>query len=284
MAEIIVVDVPIDEDLAGFSQYLWQQKVPHRIVENNDRQFLVVGCEDDAKQVSLAYQHFQSDSEKAIDIERRQNPSLETLLQQVWHVPVTLCLLLLGIAGFFVVYLDSDYGLVKQLTFTEFTQVNGRTLFRLPSGEYWRLITPIFLHFGVLHIVFNTLWLWDLGRRIELMQGSVRMISLVVLMGVGSNMAQYLVTEIAVFGGMSGVIYGLLGYGWIWSYLRPSESLQIPKAVINFMLAWLVICLVGLTTLVGAGNVANAAHVGGLIMGMVLGFGAGKIAKTGSVE
>jgi GlpG protein len=284
MAEIIVVDVPIEEDLAGFSQYLWQQKVPHRIVENNDRQFLVVGCEDDAKQVSLAYQHFQSDSEKAIDIERRQNPSLETLLQQVWHVPVTLCLLLLGIAGFFVVYLDSDYGLVKQLTFTEFTQVNGRTLFRLPSGEYWRLITPIFLHFGVLHIVFNTLWLWDLGRRIELMQGSVRMISLVVLMGVGSNMAQYLVTENAVFGGMSGVIYGLLGYGWIWSYLRPSESLQIPKAVINFMLAWLVICLVGLTTLVGAGNVANAAHVGGLIMGMVLGFGAGKIAKTGSVE
>lgn len=284
MAEIIVIETSIDDNLRDFSQYLWQQKVPHRIVENDDRQFLVVGSEDDAKHVSLAFRNFQNGSEKAIDIERRKNAGLETLLQQVRRVPVTLCLLLLGIAGYFIVYLDSDYGLVKQLTFTEFTQVNGRTLFRLPSGEYWRLITPIFLHFGVLHIVFNTLWLWDLGRRIELLQGSVRMISLVILMGVGSNIAQYLFTENAVFGGMSGVIYGLLGYGWIWSYLRPSESLQIPKAVINFMLAWLVICLVGFTTLIGLGNVANAAHVGGLIMGMILGFGAGKIAKKGSAE
>lgn len=284
MAEIIVVETSIDDNLRDFSQYLWRQKVSHRIVENNGRQFLVVGSEDDAKQVSLAYRHFQNGSEKPLDIAPRENTGFASLVQQVRDVPVTLGLLLLGIAGFFVVYLDSDYGLVAQLTFTEFAQVNGRTVFRLPSGEYWRLITPIFLHFGILHIVFNTLWLWDLGRRIELLQGSVRMISLVMLMGVGSNIAQYLFTENAVFGGMSGVIYGLLGYGWIWSYLRPEESLQIPKAVINFMLAWLVICLVGLTTLLGAGNVANAAHVGGLIMGMVLGFGAGKIAKTNTVK
>ncbi len=284
MAEIIVVEAPIEDNLKDFSQYLWQQKVPHRIIENNNRQLLMVGSESDAKQVAQAFRHFRSGNEKPIEIERPVNDGLGTLWQQIKHVPVTLGLLLLSIAGFFVVYLDTDYEIIKLLTFSEFTQVSGRVMYRLPTGEYWRLITPIFLHFSILHIVFNTLWLWDLGRRVELLQGSVRMISLVLLMGVGSNITQYFFTESAIFGGMSGVIYGLLGYGWIWSYLRPDQSLQIPKAVIIFMLAWLVICLVGFTTLIGAGNVANAAHIGGLIMGMVLGFGAGKIAGNSSAE
>lgn len=55
--------------------------------------------------------------------------------------------------------------------------------------------------------------------------------------------------------------------------------MNIPKSVIAFMLIWLLLCLFGFASLLGAGSVANAAHIGGLIMGMLLGFGAGKIAS-----
>jgi membrane associated rhomboid family serine protease len=61
----------------------------------------------------------------------------------------------------------------------------------LASGEYWRLITPIFLHFGLVHLVFNCLWLSMLGSRIEQLTSSLHLISLVLLSGAISNIAQF---------------------------------------------------------------------------------------------
>ena len=99
-------------------------------------------------------------------------------------------------------------------------------------------------------------------------------------MGMGSNIIQFKYAEAGVFGGMSGVIYGLLGYGWMWSVICPERSLHIPKPVLIFMLVWLVACMLGFAELLGAGSVANAAHVGGLLMGLLLGIGAGIIARS----
>ena len=280
MAEIIVIETTLDEDLSTFSRYLWRQKLPHRILENNDRQLLLVGSENDAAQVSRAYRDFLAGITELPELQREESVELQSLGLQLVKTPVTLSCLLLSILGFFIVYLDKDYGLVRYLTFFQFERVGTHVIFSLPQGEYWRLITPIFLHFGLLHIVFNTLWLWDLGRRIELIQGSDRMIGIVLVMGLGSNIAQSIYEPAGVFGGMSGVIYGLLGYGWIWSLLCPEKSLHIPKPVLIFMLAWLVLCVLGFATLLGAGDVANAAHVGGLVMGMMLGFGAGIIHRV----
>ena len=102
----------------------------------------------------------------------------------------------------------------------------------------------------------------------------------IMVIGLGSNIAQFMYADVAIFGGMSGVIYGLLGYGWIWSLVLPEQSLHIPKAVIIFMLVWLVLCFMGFASLMGVGDVANAAHLGGLIMGMLMGLGAGLIEKS----
>lgn len=280
MAEFIVVKVPLDQDLGEFSRYLWQQNVPHRIISEDEWLLLLVGSENDAQQVSRAWQVYLHDRSALPEIRREEDQLRPRLVEQLLQVPVTSLLLVLSVLGFLLVEFDPDFSVVKLFTFFEFERRGNTVVFHLPDGEYWRMITPIFLHFGLLHIAFNALWLWDLGRRIEMLQGSVRMVGIVMVMALGSNIAQTLYAKVSVFGGMSGVIYGLLGYGWLWSVLCPQHSLGIPRVVIGFMLGWLVLCMLGAASLLGAGAVANAAHVGGLLMGMILGTGAGLIARA----
>lgn len=279
MAEIIVVNTSLNEDLSRFSHYLWQQKVPHRIVEHDDRQLLLVGSDNDARQVSQAYQRYQQGEAELPQIERVANVEAGSARLSLLASPVSLVFIALSILGYALVVFNAQLGWAGYLTFLEITTGPQGQVLSLPRTEYWRLITPIFLHFGLLHIVFNTLWFWDLGRRIEQLHGSVRMLAAVLLMGLGSNIAQFMAGGDGVFGGMSGVIYGLLGYGWMWSYLCPTRSVHIPKPVLMFMLGWLVFCLLGFTTMLGMGNIANAAHVGGLLIGILLGLGAGFIER-----
>jgi GlpG protein len=284
MAEFVVIETSLDENLQDFSRYLWQQKMPHRIVNNNDKQLLLVGSENDAKQVALAFQKFQSGDLDLTTIEHKPSPNPLLSINELRRIPVTLIFLLFGVLGFFIVAYDNDYNLVRLLTFFDFERTDGKWTSFIPSGQYWRLITPIFLHFSIAHIAFNTLWLWDLGRRFEHVMGSGKTLGAILLIALGSNVAQYVFSGANLFGGMSGVIYGLLGYAWVWGFICPERSLQLPQGVINFMLIWLVVCMVGFTELMGLGSVANAAHVGGLVIGMLLGLGMGLIARRSNVE
>jgi GlpG protein len=148
-----------------------------------------------------------------------------------------------------------------------------RALFfgNLASGEYWRLITPIFLHFGLVHLVFNSLWLSMLGSRIEELAGSSHLILLVLLSGAFSNMAQFIWSGTVYFGGMSGVVYALLGYTWIKNKMWPHPLLHLSPGIVGFMLGWLLVCMTGILDLLLGVGVANAAHLGGLVIGMLLG-------------
>ena len=83
------------------------------------------------------------------------------------------------------------------------------------------------------------------------------------------------------FGGMSGVIYGLLGYIWIRNLLAPHPLIALPKELIIFMIGWLFVCMTGiLDVLLGVG-IANAAHATGLLIGMLLGLVFGAVAQIG---
>jgi GlpG protein len=138
----------------------------------------------------------------------------------------------------------------------------------LLSGQVWRLVTPIFVHFGVLHILFNMLWLKDLGSAIERLQSSLFLVLFVLVTAVLSNLVQYLVPPSSpLFGGMSGVVYGLLAYIWIRGRFDPASGYGLDRRTLIWMLAWLVICFTGLV-----GAVANGAHVAGLVVGAAWGF------------
>lgn len=135
----------------------------------------------------------------------------------------------------------------------------------ITSGQVWRLITPIFLHFGLLHLVFNMSWMLDLGRLVEARRGSWRFGLLVLIGAVISNVAQYQISG-PTFGGMSGVISALFGYVWMRGRWDESLSWTLSPNTVLFFLGWLALCLTGLV-----GPVANAAHFVGLGVGMFLG-------------
>jgi GlpG protein len=137
------------------------------------------------------------------------------------------------------------------------------------GGQYWRFITPAFLHFGWLHLVFNSLWMWEFGRRIEQRQGHLRVLLLLFVVGIVSNVAQFLWAGSALFGGLSGVIYGFAGYCWLWSKLVPSQRFNMPDSLFYALVAIMLIMMTGIFGKLGLGEIANTAHFIGLVSGLV---------------
>jgi GlpG protein len=141
----------------------------------------------------------------------------------------------------------------------------------LLQAQVWRLITPAFIHFGWLHIAFNTLWVLEFGRCIERRQGSLRLIVLFVVFALASNLAQAFFAE-QLFGGMSGVIYGLLGYCFAYNKRQVAVLPCVNNGLFGFMVVWLLLCMSGIITILGFGSIANAAHVAGLLCGLACGW------------
>lgn len=165
----------------------------------------------------------------------------------------------------------SDEGLIRKL---QFARVSAEGYYYpafgpnsdLLHGEVWRLVTPVFLHFGPMHLLFNMLWLHSLGSAIEIRRGTFRFALLVLWLAAASNTAEYLWSG-PTFGGMSGVVFGLFGYVWIKSRFDPSAGLYIDPGNVTMMLFWLVLCMTGLV-----GRIANAAHLVGLLGGVAVAF------------
>lgn len=134
-------------------------------------------------------------------------------------------------------------------------------------GEIWRLWTPMFLHFGFLHILFNLMWVKDIGSALEDQEGLKLMLAMTLIYGLLTNVGQYLVVG-PRFGGMSGVVFAYLGQMWMRAKFDPTVPYSLPKRDIGFMIGWLVLCMSGLI-----GNIANVAHAVGLTSGMIVGIG-----------
>lgn len=133
------------------------------------------------------------------------------------------------------------------------------------EGQVWRLITPIFVHMGLQHLAFDMYALYVLGGLVESRQGPGKLLWLVLVLGVVSNVGQYY-HDGPLFGGMSGVVYGLFGYAWIRGKVDPSSGYYLDPITIALMLGWYFLCLFNVI-----GLIANAAHTSGLVLGMLWG-------------
>lgn len=159
---------------------------------------------------------------------------------------------------------------VRWLSFANPTVHIGKPQAQIPWMEPWRMVTPIFLHFGVMHLVFNMLMLISMGSRVERAIGPYRYAALVLALAIFSNLAQGLMVPHHNFGGMSGVVYGIFGFIWVQMSRAPSRGLAVDGLTSFIMMAWFFAGFSSQFNMGGAA-VANHAHAGGLLMGLIIG-------------
>ena len=176
---------------------------------------------------------------------------------------ISLALIITSVAVYLLSGMGKNTEIVSAFLISE--KANG-SLSEISSGQVWRIITPIFLHFGALHIIFNMLWLHELGGQIEKRKGAGFISLFILVTAIVSNLTQFKFGG-PMFGGMSGVVYGLLGYVWIKSRFDPGDGLYISQNTALFMLAWFFLCFANVFP-----GVANWAHAGGLVTGAVWGY------------
>jgi GlpG protein len=255
----------LDQDLSALSHYLHQRGLQHRITEENGQQCLAVL---DAEVVPALQDFLNQYEQGQVDLQSATNApqTLQAgpgLFEQASRAPVVICLIILSGLGALV----AGTQLGSYFAFSGFSTANSSPLSSLFSGEIWRLLTPAFLHFGIFHVLFNSLWMWDLGRRLEFLMGHWHFFLFFAVTAIAANVVQYWWSGSANFGGMSGVVYAVVGFIAVRQRVAPHPLVAVPSALIGFMLVWLVLCMTGVVDYFISGSVANAAHVGGLVAG-----------------
>jgi rhomboid protease GluP len=147
------------------------------------------------------------------------------------------------------------------------------------SGQWWRLLTCIFIHGGLLHIAFNMWCLWDLGRLAESVYGHWTFAAVYLISGLSASIGSIVWNPSVLSVGASGAIFGIAGALIASFYLG---EFSLPRAAMSGMLRS-VVMFVGYNLFFGAviARTDNAAHIGGLVMGLLLG---ALIAKLAPVE
>lgn len=267
--------MPINVNLHPLSVYWWQEKsINHKIFEQAGQQVIMLEDSSQRADIERDYRAYIN-GDLALNLEKKDRPSsLYSIFQVLSYSPYTLLLIILSCIGFLLVEFQLNYWvdlfriqLIDNSQLSRALNLSDRISPAefLDHGQYWRLVTPIFLHFGWVHLVFNMLWLWELGRRLERQFGAVHLLSVVFFIAVLSNLYQAASTPYAFFGGMSGVIYGLLGYCGVFNLINPHKTFVLPPSVYILMLLSLVIGWLGLFEFLA--RMANTAHLSGLLWG-----------------
>jgi len=190
-------------------------------------------------------------------------PAVKESYQKIFTTPVW--------RGFYGIV--ADWPMSKQ-------DLEAPKFIRLRQGEIWRLLTPCFLHEGILHIVFNMLWFWMLSRQIEARIKKWQYLCITIIIGTMSNTLQYLMNG-PFFVGYSGIICGLAGFIWARKRYAPWEYYPLQQGTLLF----LAVFVLGMLVLQSFSfilmrfhiqgpfsiDTANTAHISGAIIGAILG-------------
>lgn len=135
----------------------------------------------------------------------------------------------------------------------------------ISEGEWWRLFTPMFLHGGIMHLLFNMFSLFLFGPELERLTGKVRFITIYAVAGFAGTFATYLLQPLDYLHvGASGAIFGIFGaFGALLYYGRRAlpqlRQIILPIIVISIIMTFLT------------PNVNATAHIAGLIAGFLIG-------------
>lgn len=270
-----VMLLPDHADTSELRQALWRHRIGHRITDEADGQLLWIADPRQQGELTALVEQWKQGEPLALQQTTKHPRSMAHSFASLRQVPVTSLMIVFSLVVFALIEVLGNQ-LIVALTIVPVGISGGELSFgnlsqMLASGQVWRLLSPAFLHFGLMHLIFNLMWVWYFGRQVEALQGSRTMLLLLIVAGIGANIAQYM-TGTVLFGGMSGVVYALLAYVWLMSRRVPQSGFFVPQMLVVFMLGWMVFTMTGVAGSVGFGNVANEAHLGGLLVGLVTGW------------
>jgi GlpG protein len=255
-----------------FSNYLNSQHIRSCVEENKD-DFVILCQEDSLAQARVLFDQFiKNPYEQKYQQAAWQQGEVTHVVQHGASVTeqfqqqflahagvVTLIIFTLCILVFVASIFGFAQPIFNQLQF--FPKLSLSVLIHEP----WRLLGPALFHFSWLHIVFNIMWWWQLGGEIEKKLGSLPLLNVFLITAISSNLGQYLVSG-SNFGGLSGVVYGLVGFIWWLGWLAPEKGLTLAKPLIGILLFWMLLGFAEVLPM----NMANTAHLLGLISGCLL--------------
>ena len=290
-----------EQQAKRFEDYMLTKGIGVTVEFSSDQWTIWVYDEDQVEQAKAAldeflknpdaetYQHVSREADAIRDVQikkAREAVKKQVNVRETWNRPFTsrcpVTSLLIGISVVVFLFMQSDEykNQVRQALSICSYQTSGnmisydRRLVDVRDGEVWRLVTPIFLHFSIFHILFNCMMTYQLGGAIETVRGSPRLALLVLLTAIPSNLAQFYWGGESFsmggpgFGGLSGVVYGMFGYMWMKSKYDTQSAFFVPPNMVFILIGWFFLCMTGFV-----GPIANLAHGFGLGTGMALGLG-----------
>lgn len=272
--EIRVCRFAPETDLTPLTDELLRRGLAHR-TERTEQSIDLYTSDEDLPQVNQLLDAFgvRSASGSTLALSRSAIAAFFSL------APITYLTVILGIIGAIIVGFRSEqWDWMPYLTYTKM-QVVGAYIYMSPLTEtfleehqWWRLITPAFLHFSLLHITFNTVAIIEFGRRLEVAARPGWYPALLVALAVASNTTQFMWSQSALFGGLSGVAYGLFGAVSVLYWRTGLPVFQLPKGFQIMILGFLLLGPLGVFELLFGVSVANPAHFSGLAFGALAGW------------
>ncbi len=226
-------------------------------------------CQEEILKIAAEMRQFEQ-NEKQINSEKWASNEIDTHIKvssyhphsqiniknYITNYPVTCLIFAICIIVYFCLKISQDQ-VFALLSMNDFELSDPST--------WYKLITPAIMNFSVAHIGFNLMWWCWLGGRIEKSIGHLPLIAIFILGSIIPNFAQYHIYG-PNFGGLSGVNYALIAFSWTVVYLRPQiySGIIMDKSI--FIVTLLFACLGSVIP-----GIANAAHFGGLIIGVAIG-------------
>lgn len=250
---------PDTQRMARLRQFMLRKGIPVTVSERaGELEMWVV----DARYYDLAVELLEQFSDDPADTSAAEpasllGPTLQSLAKQAGPVTFLVALAILIVAG-----LQFFWSMSNMLSALMITPPGNN---ELTLSQPWRLLSPALLHLSATHLFFNLFWWWYLGGRVELSLSGKTLLLIFVVTGISANLLQWY-TSGPLFGGLSGVVYGLFGFCAVYGWRRHS-ALNLPPALLVFMIGWL---LLGYTNLLWI-DMANDAHLMGLLSGLALG-------------
>lgn len=267
MDPLVVLVADAQLDLSPLTQKLWAERIPHRVVLNEEgKQCLLLASMADSERVYYWIEQWRTGSIEQATVQSPQANRKALVFLAITACPISFAFILMLMAVFAWQHFSLEWQSWIRLGAASWPEQRNQLAVYFSMG-FWELWRPAVLHFSLSHLLFNSFWWWILASKIEHLEGIVPLCILVLLCGLGGNAMQWWYMG-PNFGGASGITMGLLG----WVGVRLTKvPYQFPRLMLPIMVGIVLITITADTLLQGVTHTAHGAHIGGLIVGLLLG-------------